>query len=90
MSDPFVAEIRMFGGDLPPNGWARCNGQLMPISQNAALFSRLGHFCGGDGKTTFALPNLRHPCPSGRVPVSSSRCAGSSRPEASLRRAGLR
>ena len=59
MSDPFVAEIRMFGGDLAPNGWARCNGQLMPISQNAELFSRLGTVYGGDGKTTFALPNLQ-------------------------------
>ena len=59
MSDPFVAEIRMFGGDLAPNGWARCNGQLMPISQNAELLSRLGTVYRGDGKTTFALPNLQ-------------------------------
>ena len=63
MSDPFVAEIRMFGGDLAPNGWARCNGQLMPISQNAELFARLGTSFGGDGKTTFALPNLRASLP---------------------------
>ena len=65
MSDPFVAEIRMFGGDVAPNGWARCNGQLMPIAQNAELFSRLGTFYGGDGKTTFALPNLQASAPIG-------------------------
>jgi microcystin-dependent protein len=65
MSDPFVAEIRMFGGGLAPNGWARCNGQLMPISQNAALFSRLGTSYGGDGTTTFALPNLQSTPPIG-------------------------
>jgi microcystin-dependent protein len=58
MSDPFVAEIRMFAGNFAPNGWAQCNGQLMPISQNTALFSLLGTFYGGDGKSTFALPNL--------------------------------
>jgi len=59
MSDPFVAEIRMFGGNFAPTGWALCNGQLMPISQNTALFSLLGTFYGGDGKSTFALPNPR-------------------------------
>jgi microcystin-dependent protein len=53
MSDPFVAEIRMFGGNFAPTGWALCNGQLMPISQNTALFSLLGTFYGGDGKSTF-------------------------------------
>lgn len=58
MSDPFVAEIRMFGGNFAPTGWAQCNGQLLPISQNTALFSLLGTFYGGDGKSTFALPNL--------------------------------
>ena len=63
MSDPFLAEVRMFGGDLAPNGWAQCNGQLMPVSQNAALFSRLGTVYGGDGKTTFALPNLQASVP---------------------------
>lgn len=56
--DPFVAEIRMFAGNFAPNGWAFCNGQLMPISQNTALFSLIGTVYGGDGKTTFALPNL--------------------------------
>lgn len=59
MSDPFVAEIRIFAGNFAPTGWAQCNGQLMPISQNTALFSLLGTFYGGDGKSTFALPNLQ-------------------------------
>lgn len=59
MSSPFVAEIRMFGFNFPPTGWAFCNGQLMPISQNTALFSLLGTFYGGDGKSTFGLPNLQ-------------------------------
>ena len=58
MSDPFVAEIRMFGFNFAPTGWAFCNGQLMPISQNTALFSLLGTVYGGDGKSTFALPDL--------------------------------
>jgi microcystin-dependent protein len=58
MSDPFVAEIRIFGCDFAPTGWATCDGQLLPISQNTALFSLLGTFYGGDGKSTFALPNF--------------------------------
>jgi microcystin-dependent protein len=58
MSSPFVAEIRMFGCNFAPTGWAGCDGQLLPISQNTALFSLLGTFYGGDGKSTFALPNL--------------------------------
>lgn len=58
MSSPFVAEIRMFGFNFAPTGWAQCNGQLLPISQNTALFSLLGTFYGGDGKSTFALPNI--------------------------------
>jgi microcystin-dependent protein len=58
MSDPFVAEIRMFGFNFAPKGWAACNGQLLPISQNTALFSLLGTNFGGDGKVTFGLPNL--------------------------------
>lgn len=62
MSDPFVAEIRMFGFNFAPTGWAQCNGQLLPISQNTALFSLLGTFYGGDGKSTFALPNLQGSC----------------------------
>jgi microcystin-dependent protein len=59
MSNPFVAEIRIFAGNFAPTGWAQCNGQLLPISQNTALFSLLGTFYGGDGKSTFALPNLQ-------------------------------
>ena len=58
MTEPFVAEIRIFAGNFAPTGWAQCNGQLMPISQNTALFSLLGTTYGGDGKTNFALPNL--------------------------------
>jgi microcystin-dependent protein len=58
MSSPFLAEIKMFGGNFAPTGYALCNGQLLPITQNTALFSLLGTFYGGDGKSTFALPNL--------------------------------
>ncbi len=64
MSDPFIAEIIMFGGNFAPRGWAFCNGQLLAISQNSALFSLLGTTYGGDGRTTFGLPELR-----GRVPM---------------------
>jgi len=63
MSDPFVAEIRMFAGNFAPVGWALCNGQLLPLSQNTALFSLLGTTYGGDGKSTFALPNLQDSAP---------------------------
>jgi microcystin-dependent protein len=56
--DPFVGEIRVVGFNFAPTGWALCNGQVLPISQNTALFSLLGTFYGGDGKSTFALPNL--------------------------------
>jgi len=59
MSDPFVAEIRIFGFNFPPKGWAFCNGQIMPISQNTALFSLLGTMYGGDGKSTFQLPDMQ-------------------------------
>src|SRR5688572_29750201 len=58
MASPFVAEIRIFAGNFPPTGWASCDGQLMPISQNTALFSLLGTTYGGDGKSTFALPDM--------------------------------
>jgi microcystin-dependent protein len=61
--DPFVAEIRIFGFNFAPKGWAFCNGQLMPISQNTALFSLLGTTYGGDGKSTFALPDLQGNAP---------------------------
>ncbi len=63
MSNPFVAEIRIFGFNFAPKGWAFCDGQLIPISQNTALFSLLGTYYGGDGKTTFALPNLQGDSP---------------------------
>jgi microcystin-dependent protein len=66
MADPFVSEIRIFGGNFAPTGWAECNGQLLPISQNTALFSLLGTFYGGDGKSTFALPNLQGSVPMGQ------------------------
>ncbi len=59
MSNPFVAEIRIFGFNFPPTGWAFCDGQILPISQNTALFSLLGTTYGGDGKTNFGLPNLQ-------------------------------
>jgi len=63
MANPFVAEIRIFAGNFAPKGWALCNGQLMPISQNTALFSLLGTTYGGDGKSNFALPNLQGSAP---------------------------
>lgn len=64
MADPFVAEIRLFPFNFAPRGWAWCDGQLLPISQNTALFSLLGTTYGGDGKSNFALPDLQ-----GRVPM---------------------
>lgn len=64
MSDQYVGEIRMVGFNFAPNGWALCNGQLLPISQNQALFSLLGTYYGGNGVQTFALPNLQS-----RVPI---------------------
>src|SRR5215472_15583878 len=59
MTNPFVAEIRIFAGNFASTGWALCDGQLLPISQNTALFSLLGTFYGGDGKSTFGLPNFQ-------------------------------
>lgn len=64
MSEPVLGEIRVFSYTAPPDGWAACDGQLLPISQNQELFSLLGTTYGGDGQTTFALPNLK-----GRVPI---------------------
>ncbi|MGA7730021.1 MAG: tail fiber protein [Chloroflexia bacterium] len=64
MANPFIGEIRMFGGNFAPAGWAFCSGQLMPISENDALFVLLGTTYGGDGQETFALPDLR-----GRIPI---------------------
>jgi microcystin-dependent protein len=59
MADPFVAEVRIFAFNFAPKGWAFCDGQLMPVSQNTALFALVGTFYGGDGKSTFALPNMQ-------------------------------
>ena len=78
MSEPFTAEIRIFAGNFAPRGWAFCNGQLLPIAQNTALFSLIGTTYGGDGRTTTALPNLKgraamHP---GRGPGLTSRRLG--------------
>jgi microcystin-dependent protein len=64
MSEPFLSEIRIVSFNFAPKGWALCNGQLLPINQNQALFSLLGTTYGGNGQTTFALPNLQ-----GRVPI---------------------
>ena len=64
MSEPFVAEIRIFAGNFAPRNWAFCNGQLLPIAQNTALFSLVGTIYGGDGRTTFGLPDLQ-----GRAPM---------------------
>ncbi|HXU76987.1 MAG TPA: tail fiber protein [Methylomirabilota bacterium] len=63
MSDVFLGEIRVFGFNFPPRGWAFCNGQILPISQNTALFSLLGTSYGGNGISTFALPNLQGSAP---------------------------
>jgi microcystin-dependent protein len=65
MSEPFLAEVRIFPYNFSPRGWAFCNGQLLPISQNTALFSILGTTYGGNGQTTFALPNLQDRTPIG-------------------------
>ena len=78
MADPFVGEIRMFAGNFAPTGWALCNGQLLSIAQNPALFSLLGPYYGGDGKTTFGLPNLQGAAPlmAGQGPGLTSRDLG--------------
>lgn len=64
MSEPFIAEVRMFAGNFAPRSWAFCDGQLLPIAQNTALFSLIGIVYGGDSRTTFGLPDLR-----GRTPM---------------------
>jgi microcystin-dependent protein len=71
MAEPFIGEIRMFGGNFAPRGWAFCNGQLLSIAQNTALFSLLGTTYGGNGQTTFGLPNLQ-----GRFPMHWGNGAG--------------
>jgi microcystin-dependent protein len=67
MSEPFLAEVRIVGFNFPPRGWATCDGQILPIDQNQSLYSLLGTTYGGDGRTTFALPDLR-----GRTPIHDS------------------
>lgn len=71
MSEPFIAEIRMFTYTFAPRGWAYCNGQIMPIAQHTSLFALVGTTYGGDGRTTFGLPNLQ-----GRVPMHPGRGPG--------------
>src|SRR5689334_22190047 len=71
MAEPFLSELRLFSFVFAPKGWALCNGQFLPINQNQALFSLLGTTYGGNGQTTFALPDLR-----GRAPVSSGQGPG--------------
>src|SRR4051794_15190466 len=68
MAEPFLAEVRMMSFNFPPKGWALCNGQLLPINQNQALFSLLGTTFGGNGQTNFGLPNLQ-----GMVPIHRSK-----------------
>jgi microcystin-dependent protein len=74
MSEPFIAEVRIFAGNFAPRGWAFCNGQLLPISQNTALFSIIGTTYGGDGRTTTGLPNLQ-----GRAPMHPGQGPGLTR-----------
>ncbi len=78
MSEPFIAEIRIFAGNFAPRGWAFCDGQLLPVATNTALFSLIGTTYGGDGRTTTALPNLqgRAPMHPGRGPGLTSRRLG--------------
>lgn len=71
MSEPFLAEIRIVGFNFAPRGWALCDGQILPINQNQSLYSLLGTTYGGDGRTTFALPDLR-----GRTPIHVGRSNG--------------
>ena len=81
MSEPFIGEIRMFGFNFAPRSWSFCDGQLLPINQNSALFSLLGTTYGGDGRTTFGLPDLR-----GRFPLHSGN--GSAGPGLTARNLG--
>lgn len=71
MSSPFIGQVLVFGGNFPPRGWMSCNGQLLPISQYDTLFALIGTTYGGDGQTTFGLPNLQS-----RFPVSQGMLAG--------------
>lgn len=73
MAEPFLAEVRIVGFNFPPRGWAQCDGQILPINQNQSLYSLLGTTYGGDGRTSFALPDLR-----GRVPIHVGQAPGQS------------
>jgi len=84
MADPFTGEIRMFAGNFAPRSWALCNGQLLPVSQNDALFSLVGTIYGGDGRTTFGLPDLR-----GRAPLHAGQMAAAAQPPRSISLAEL-
>lgn len=86
MADPFVGEIRPFAGNFAPTGWAFCNGQLLPLAQNTALFSLLGTNYGGNGINTFGLPNLqeRFPMGQGQGPGLSDRFVGDAMGSASV------
>jgi microcystin-dependent protein len=84
MSDPYVGEIRMFGGNFAPAGWAYCAGQLMPISQNDILFTLIGTTYGGDGQSTFGIPDLQ-----GRAPVHAGQGPGISQNYAIGEEAGV-
>jgi microcystin-dependent protein len=86
MSSPFVGEIRMMGFNLAPKGWAFCDGQLMSISQNTALFSLLGTYYGGDGRSTFGLPDLQgmSPMQQGQGQGLSQRFVGETSGESSV------
>jgi microcystin-dependent protein len=86
MSEPFIGEIRIFAGNFAPRNWAFCSGQLMPISQNTALFSLLGTTYGGDGRVTFALPNLKDSSPMqwGQGPGLTDRSLGERGGESSV------
>jgi microcystin-dependent protein len=84
MSDPYVGEIRMFGGSFAPAGWAFCSGQLMPITENETLFNLIGTTYGGDGQETFQLPDLQ-----GRIPIHQGQGPGLSQNYQIGERAGV-
>src|SRR3546814_15976898 len=90
MTEPFIGEIQLFGFNFAPRGWAYCNGALMAISQNTALFSLLGTQYGGDGKTTFGLPDFggRRACGTGQGPGLTPRSQAETFGEAAVTRIG--
>lgn len=84
MSSPYIGEIRMFGGNFAPVGWAFCSGQILPISEYATLFNLIGTTYGGDGQSTFALPDLQ-----GRIPVHAGQGPGLSQNYVLAEKAGV-